>query len=361
MDYETLTEGRTVLRVPVGGGISSGEEVFYNPHMRLNRSLTVLMAKYYGVESFLDLMGASGARGVRVANEAFARTHINDLNPLALALAGENASLNNLDIDFTSLDARSFWTGERFDFVDLDPFGTPAPYIDAAVNLVRINGILGVCATDKSALCGAYPKACQRKYDAMPLRCDCLDEIGLRIFLGFIARCCMRHDRGVLPLFSHSTRHYIRCQVRVTGKAGDAFKNLRYLRYCPGCLARGYAGFRDLGGHCECGACLVNAGPLWTGSFADKGFCEYAARQEVSEDVGDIAERVLLEQDFLTPYYDLHALCKRAKLPPPGFDRLREGLGGLGAGFSRTHFSPTGFRTGLESSSVLGLVKDLRQ
>ena len=51
---------------------------------------------------------------------------------------------------------------EKFGFVDLDPFGTPAPFIDAAI---RSSGkYLGVTATDTAPLCGAHLKAGIRRY-----------------------------------------------------------------------------------------------------------------------------------------------------------------------------------------------------
>ena len=83
-------------------------------------------------------------------------------------------------------------------------------------------GILGITATDTSALCGSSPKACQKKYDSLPLRTDYYNELGLRILIGHIARIAMKHEKGITPLFSHCTRHYLKTYVQVQRVPGDA-------------------------------------------------------------------------------------------------------------------------------------------
>jgi tRNA (guanine26-N2/guanine27-N2)-dimethyltransferase len=363
MEYGVVLEGGTRLKVPSAGGITSREEVFYNPHMRLNRDITVVLCRQQKAETFLDVMAGSGARGVRCAKEAGVRATLNDLNPKAVALIRENAALNGVDAEVASQDARQLMSMRRFDYVDLDPFGPPVAYADSAVSAVRLGGVLGVCATDTSALCGTYPGACMRKYDATPLKADCYGEIGLRILLGFIARAALRHERGIDPLFCHTTRHYMRVQVRVDGRHALAQEKVGFLQYCPACMRRGYAQLGDLERTCACGGRLRTAGPLWTGRFADDGVCaglaggllegEFQGRQESVK----LVETVRDEQAISTPHYDLHKICKMLGIPAKGMDEAREIVSSGGRMFSRTHFNPTGFRTDMPLESLASALK----
>ena len=54
--------------------------------------------------------------------------------------------------------------------VDIDPFGTPSPFIESAAISAKAGGMLCVTATDTSALCGTYKEPCIRKYNSMPLK-----------------------------------------------------------------------------------------------------------------------------------------------------------------------------------------------
>jgi len=48
---------------------------------------------------------------------------------------------------------------KRVDVVDLDPYGTAAPFIDAAVNCIADGGLLCVTCTDLAVLAGTqYPE-----------------------------------------------------------------------------------------------------------------------------------------------------------------------------------------------------------
>lgn len=41
-----------------------------------------------------------------------------------------------------------------WDFVDVDPFGSCMPFLDAAIGAVRDHGVLAAAATDLAVLCG---------------------------------------------------------------------------------------------------------------------------------------------------------------------------------------------------------------
>ena len=59
----------------------------------------------------------------------------------------------DMDVDFTSV---------PFDVVDLDPYGSPVPFLDAALQSVRDGGMLMVTCTDLAVLSGGNTGACHK-------------------------------------------------------------------------------------------------------------------------------------------------------------------------------------------------------
>ncbi|MFH1126124.1 MAG: tRNA (guanine(10)-N(2))-dimethyltransferase, partial [Candidatus Altiarchaeota archaeon] len=226
-------------------------------------------------------------------------------------------------------------------------------------------GYIGVAATDTSVLCGTYPRACRRKYDAVSLRNDCYDELGLRILLGFIARNAVRYEYGINVLFSHSTRHYFRAFVEMN--RGRAFAvptqdNIVFLQHCFRCLERSYVKLGELKEKCSCGGRLEVAGPLWSGVFADKDFCNQLASELENGVFNKKREGVPLvnivreEQNVLKPYFNLHKLCELKGIPAPRMDLVFNRLNKAGFKAVRTHFEPVGLRTDAGVSVLAGVL-----
>ncbi len=100
-------------------------------------------------------MGATGVRGLRVANEIGIPVTINDRDPATMPLIQENVTRSGLPVTVTCRDACSLLFEQAFDAVDIDPFGTPAPFIDAGIRGCRC--FLLVTATDTdSSLRGTF-------------------------------------------------------------------------------------------------------------------------------------------------------------------------------------------------------------
>ena len=153
------------------GEISSKLEVFYNPMMELNRSVSVWLVKKLKPKAICCPMVASGVRPIRLALEAGAKNiTANDASRTAFDFMVRNFARNNVKIEAFNLPMRQLLEGRRFDYIDIDPFGTPSYYIRPALGSLNEDGILALTATDTSCLCGRYIKACERKYSARPLR-----------------------------------------------------------------------------------------------------------------------------------------------------------------------------------------------
>ncbi|MEK6808034.1 MAG: tRNA (guanine(10)-N(2))-dimethyltransferase, partial [Nanoarchaeota archaeon] len=151
MAFKTISEGAVKLNIPIAKRIYDAD-VFYNPVMVVNRDISVLIAKVFGFGTAVDLLSATGIRALRLKKEAnIKEVCANDANPRAAKLIKANAKLNRLKINITNLKANDFFcrTSHGFDYVDIDPFGTPVPFLDlAVVRSVKKGGVIGVTATD---------------------------------------------------------------------------------------------------------------------------------------------------------------------------------------------------------------------
>jgi tRNA (guanine26-N2/guanine27-N2)-dimethyltransferase len=350
-----VTEGTTRLHVPRtehSKGPKAKQGVpFYNPAMRTARDICALMlAELVDRDprawSVCDAMAAAGARGLRMAQEVpTVQVLLNDANPASIELAETNAQRLGLsNVNFRIGRLEPLLASQPFDWVDIDPFGTPAPFIDAAMLSVTDGGILAITATDMATLSGAYEAACRRRYGATPRRRDCMPELAVRILVGAIVRSAGRRDRGATPLLAYTTDHFARAYVRVHGgaKAGDASAaQMGHAWFIPD-GTRGLAPQRPDGAE--------SAGPLWTGPLQDPSIVRALAdRAQRTDGIGPRAQKLLRtlagEADAPPLYYTLDDLTRRRNLDAPRIERLLDSIRAQGHVATRTHFSPRGIKT----------------
>ncbi|MBN3037569.1 MAG: tRNA (guanine(10)-N(2))-dimethyltransferase [Candidatus Diapherotrites archaeon] len=350
-----VTEGATRLLVP---DVSRPEDgpAFYNPHMALNRDVTVAVVK--ALESpkrVCDCLAGTGAKGVRIASETGAQSVLlNDLNPNAVHFINENVRFNSLsNVDVSSKDANVLLSENKrsFEFIDVDPFGSPAPFIDSACRaLLPKNGVLAVTATDTGALCGSFPSAAMRRYGARVRRTSFQNELGLRVLVGFCVRTAAKYDYGLKPILCHATRHYFRVFLRSErGKAAadKAMNNLGFLNYCYSCGNRLYC----IDGKC-CGRDMEWLGLMWTRGLYDKDFLSQL--QEGGSP--SLLSAIRSEFDASLPSYDLHVTAKKLGKAIPRFDKAIEALEGAGFRASRTHLNPHALRSDASFDELRSLI-----
>jgi len=345
---EKVIEGRTELLVPEartesGPGKKQGR-VFYNHQMAFNRDVSVIFFSHPDVKPnrALDAMSATGARAIRIMNEARPSTefHINDWEKESVEVIRQNIELNGLqNCVARNEDLRCLLAGDKFDYIDLDPFGTPVPYLHPAIQGLRRNGILAITATDTAPLAGTHAKKCVRRYQARPLRCIFGHEVGLRILIGYVARQAAMFDRGVEPLLCFYADHYMRLYVRMpetAESADDTLEKLGYLRFDRETHERTVSKDWEKG----------MSGPLWLGPIIDHDFAQKL------ELVDGLAQRNRCEKylnlwknELDVPYfYENNELSSEIGCSPLRLDRLLEGMADIGR-VSKTHFSPTGFKS----------------
>jgi len=352
-----VREGGTTVRVPEQE-TGDGAEVFFNPEQELNRDLTVAVLRAVrerseDVETYLDAMTATGIRAVRAASEGYEVTAL-DVDPDAVELARANLRANDPEGSVHRRDANVDLHRNHYDVVDLDPFGTPIPFVDAAFRGTR--ELLCVTATDTAPLCGAHFDPGVRRYSAVPRNTEYHAEMGLRVLLSALARTGARYDVGVRPLLSHATRHYVRTYLeldRGATPANAAIDELGHVHHCEDCLRRDAERGLITNPPEACPNCggdrVVTAGPIWLGPVRDRAFLDrvedaIAAEMGTEARARDLLDTLSAELDEPT-HYDQHRLCKawgRSAAP------MEEFLGDLrDAGFaaSRAHYGGTAFKT----------------
>ena len=356
------SEGGVVIDVETprdGASEGSGDGVFFNPTMELNRDITVAVLRAYRdreprATSYLDAMAASGIRGVRAAADGFEVTCCDTARD-SVDLAEKNFARNDLAGRVEHRDVNALMHEEPFDIVDIDPFGTPMPFVDSAFSSTR--NLVCVTATDTAPLCGAHLNSGTRKYSAVPRNTDYHPEMGLRTLVSALVRTAARYDVAARPICSHVSRHYVRTYLELDHRATAAdslLEELGFIHHCEDCLHRD----REYGWYPEsvpasCPACesnrVVTAGPIWLGPVADSEFTE-SVRQNLSADMGTVSRAdcllstVATELDTPT-HYDQHRLCKQWGVPANAMDDFLSDLRAAGYDASNAQYSGTAFKT----------------
>ncbi|KAK7797036.1 hypothetical protein U0070_015832 [Myodes glareolus] len=397
----TITEGAAKIVFP------NANEVFYNPVQEFNRDLTCAVITEFArihlgakgiqikVPGEKDLQKVSvnlseqeeekaeqeeketlapgeqprtaavgeicevpGLRSV-IANDASAR---------AVELMDRNVHLNGVAhlVQPNQADARMLMyqhqkASERFDVIDLDPYGSPAPFLDAAVQAVNDGGLLCVTCTDMAVLAGNSGETCYSKYGAMAIKSRACHEMALRIVLHSLDLHANCYQRFVVPLLSISADFYVRVFVRIfTGQAkvkASASKQALVFQ-CVGCgafyLQRLGRASGDPGGRvkfsaacgppvtpeCEhCGGRHQLGGPMWADPIHDLDFVGRVlesvttnpGRFHTSKRIQGVLSVVTEELPDVPLYYTLDHLSSTIHCNTPSLLQLRSAL--LHAGF----------------------------
>ncbi|MDA0649340.1 MAG: hypothetical protein O2786_08520, partial [archaeon] len=124
-------------------------------------------------------------------------------------------------IHIQQLDARVAMMESAFQWVDLDPFGSPVSFLDSALQCLSRSGVLEVTATDTAALTGSSPSSMARRYGAKGLVDIYAHDDAVRILLGLIATSAARLDKKIKPILALFDGHHVRVSVQLkTSKEG---------------------------------------------------------------------------------------------------------------------------------------------
>lgn len=363
---EIVVEGVTKIIVPKfkrkKGPLGSKTPVFYNLTMEFNRDISVLIVDRIARNEnvILDGLAATGARGIRFANELDTNFEvvINDCNPMAFELIKKNIRLNKLENAIPENKKLNKLLSERhYDYIDIDPFGSPVSFLDAAMQSIKRNGVIGITATDTAPLCGTYPKTCKRRYGAVPLKTRYCHELGIRILIGFCVKLGAQYDLGIVPILSYSADHYFRVYIRVEEGANRADKSLAQLGYVTHNFNTG-----DRMMLTEPVSLKDMAGPLWLGRIINTELIENFNRSIRLGTKSRIEKYIeLWKQEANAPplFYDTNELGKLVRVSPPPLQKIIKTLRQVGFFSAQTHFSPSGFKTDAPTETVKKVVSML--
>ncbi|XP_005098109.1 tRNA (guanine(26)-N(2))-dimethyltransferase [Aplysia californica] len=355
--------------------------------------------KYYenGIKIFEGL-AASGLRSVRFGLEIPGVKEViaNDFDKTAVEFIERNISQNDLghimksrhgDAAMGMYERKS--VEERFDVIDLDPYGSPHLFLDAAVQAVKDGGLLCITCTDAAVLCGNAPEKCSANYGALSLRSKFCHEMGVRIILQCLDSHANRYSRYIVPLISLSIDFYFRVFVRVyTGqkqvKHSATKKAMVY--ECVGCgshalqpLAeavptKGEGNFKFMPGTgpvvgpvcSHCGHHHRVGGPIWSAPIHDKDFVKQVIQQVqtnpkplgTKDRICGMLSLVLEELPDIPLYYVLDAVCSVLHCTLPKMTILRSAFLNAGYRVSLSHAAKNSYKTDAPAQFVWDVMRE---
>ncbi|CAG2121585.1 unnamed protein product, partial [Medioppia subpectinata] len=190
---------------------------------------------------------------------------------------------------------------DRFSIIDLDPYGSPSPFLDSAVQSLAEGGMLMITCTDMAVLCGNHSEVCHAKYGSIPLRSKSCHEMALRIIIRSVESHANRYGRYIVPLVSLSVDFYVRIFLQIYTSPHEVKRSaskLSYVYQCTGCesielqpLIQNKRHSEDnaynfsptapkVGRNCEhCGHTYQMGGPIWSAPIHSSQFISQLQKQ----------------------------------------------------------------------------------
>ncbi|KAH3681345.1 hypothetical protein WICPIJ_007698 [Wickerhamomyces pijperi] len=425
-DFNIVKEGKAEILFP------KRVDVFYNPIQQFNRDLSSASirawSELYGeptlkkklekkrkldaeeietnIEikpyiSILEALSATGLRAVRYAKEIpLVKTIVaNDFSKDAVKSINRNIEYNQVSDIITSNegDANAFMyqsksQGRLFNVIDLDPYGTATPFIDAAIQNLQEDGLLLVTCTDLAVLAGGgYPEKCFALYGGSTLiNHEASHEAALRLVLGQISNTAARYKKTIEPLLCLSIDFYVRLFIKVKTSPIEVKKlasktSLQYL--CSGCGSLqdqplGKVTTRDNGSekfglaqgsprvasNCHyCGFVHHVAGPMYNGPLHNHEFVDKILdinKTQLDDETYKTKKRIegmltLARNELPTQFYfkpERIASILKCQVPP--LKVVIAGLGNLGYEASLTHAVPSAIKTDADWDTIWALFKE---
>jgi tRNA (guanine26-N2/guanine27-N2)-dimethyltransferase len=360
-----ISEGNTTLYVPIqkqtgkGPGIKQGIP-FYNPAMELNRDLSIIVTQWLLDTAtkkvhLLDGLAASGIRGIRMAQELTGDFDItiNDWDEQAYKLITKNISTSGHSHSIpANMNLNHLLSQQPFQYIDIDPFGSPAYFIDSAIRSITHQGIIACTATDTATLCGVYPTVCLRRYSAHSFHSFLMKETALRILLGFLAREAAKHDKGIQPLLSYASDHYFRVYIQIKNGIRPANETTQQVATIPSDILSLKPQHKT-----------IPVGPLWMGKLHTKNIVAELRTLLFIKHLGTKHAvwklLSLLEEEADAPpfFYTLDDLATTLKMSPPKLKKIFEKLTDKKYMVTKTHFNPTGFKTDAPKQEIMHILQ----
>ena len=188
---------------------------------------TLLKGKPFHKIRFYDALTASGLRALRFRKEMpedlIQKVIGCDLSVCAINTFKRNLILNGLEgddrigiqIGDTNQVMYSTPEPEKFDIIDLDPYGSMVPFLYTTLNAFHKEGLLCVTCTDTRVLCGSDKHKCYYLYRSARGGTRTIQEHGLRVAVHTINTMANFLGKSVKVLLAVQSDFYIRVFVEV--------------------------------------------------------------------------------------------------------------------------------------------------
>lgn len=317
--------------------------------------------------SILDATAGTGIRGIRYYLESKAKNlTMLDMNGDAFAAAKKNAASNGVRATVLKKSIQEFTntTDERFDFIDVDPFGGITPYVYDVMKVAKDGTYLMLTSTDTAVLCGAHAAACIRLYGSKPLHNELCHETGIRIMINYVVGVAAQFNFGVEAILSVYYAHYLRVVLRLShgsAKASSSISNTGYIHYCNACGAwEAEKGIIPHQRACRiCGAIMSMYGRIWLGQLYERKALAEIAGKGSGMGLGTAEERHIktMLDEYDTPlFYSMPRMTKRMRIASVRPSDVIEGLKAKSHVATRTQFDDSGVKTNADADALIAAI-----
>lgn len=351
---------------------------FFNPHAQLARDLGVLTAAWYRSEHgrlrVIDAMSGCGVRALRYCLESQADwVWVNDSNPenrtilqrnLTPAIASDRYRLTCEDANRVFFDCYN--RQDFYDLVDVDCFGSPAPYLSTSLWAVAIKGLLYFTSTDGRMLTGHATTSSLATYGAYARSHPAAHEQGLRILIGNAQQLAAAKGMGVEPIFSWFDGRAYRVMLRLSATARLSEQNFGFLGYCHTCGNYQRLPWRKLGRS----LCpyddnrLTVSGPLWLGNLHTPAvvnrLAALAAQWQWSA-CASLLQQMVAEAEMPPYFYTLREIGHRGKLDLPQRSSLIATLQAWGYQACSTAIAAQAIKTNADLQTCIRAAKSIQR
>ena len=286
---------------------------------------------------------------------------------------GQKLEGSDLDIKVFEKDAELFLLDNRhFDYIDIDPFGSPNPFLASSIARLTRGGVLAITATDTAAFTGTYKSVTRRKYWSSSMYNYMKHNVGLRILIRKVQLLGAQFDKALIPILSYHKGHYYRVFFvnKNTKTACDqVLKQHKYFLYDKkGIDFKVSYDTVWIDGDRRTEEAKVRpgvqvAGPLWSGELCNLDLLRMISHKDMFELEKEFFEGLEREAEFeernigtdrKVGFYDMHILASYLKLKEvPKFDEFLAKVKGVRCSFSRM-----GFYSKLSSCDILEILKN---
>lgn len=359
---QNFASEESVIIKSYGSKISKELTVFFNPEMKLNRDMSLLVINSFFDKpiKFCDPMAASGIREIRFMKtipEKFSKLVIGDISKTAIKNIKKNFKYNKVSLKKVELkhqNALSTILDEYYHFIEIDPFGSPVPFLDLACQKTKHNGILSITATDTAALCGTYPKTTMRRYNTKVEKTFYLEEVGLRNLIAHSQIQAAKYDKNLIPLVSYSYKHYYKIFFKVEDSKERCLESIKNLKWLEWDRETQETKILDL-------QTKTSFGKTYVGKLQDKEFLDkLILSSNLIEDNAEILKFLdkLKNEIDIVGYYNPHKFQKWNKFESKlSFNEIIERLQEQKFEASRPHNNGLGIKTNANYKEFLKIMK----